>query len=371
MGVKSRKWHYTKTVTKSDLLMKRGIVAGVICLGLLSGFVRGEEPAKAAPKAGTPKINFDSTVYDFGRTSQVDRVTGTFVFHNVGDGVLKLDKPQPGCGCTVAGVKPEVLQPGEKGELTFTLNLPRTRANLQKQITVLCNDPVTPRTVLIVKADYVPLFDVTPTYFSLNIHKGDTTNLTARVTRTDGKTFAVTSVRPSQTNNASWIQSKAEPDPHSTNGAVLITTTLKPEGNPRYFSDLLQVYVDDAPQPAFSITVYGKVVGDLNLTREMLYWPITDPAKAVTTQQIMVRSSLKEKLELKNLTSSLKDVTVEAVPKDDKTVEVVAKLANVPDHSTNGVIRFETNVPSQPKVEVPSTISLIRQRPPAPAAIKH
>jgi hypothetical protein len=352
--------------------MKRGMITGVICLGFISLFVRAEEPAKDQPKAGTPKITFDSTVYDFGKTSQVERVTGTFVFHNAGDGVLKMDKPQPGCGCTVAGLKPEVLQPGEKGELTYTINLPKTRANLQKQITDLCNDPVNPRTVLTIKADYVPLYDLSPSYFSLNVRKGEVTNVTARVSRTDGKKFTITSIKPTQTNNASWIQTKAEPDPNSTNGAVVLTTTLKPEGSPRYFSDLLNVYVDEAPQPAFSLTVYGKVVGDLTLSREMLYWPITDPAKAVTTQQIIVRSSLPEKLEVKNLTSSLKDVNVEAVTKDDKTIELIAKLGPVPERSTNGVIRFETNVPSQPKMEVPITISLIRaQQAPAPAAIKH
>src|SRR5438093_71139 len=88
-----------------------------------------KEPAKQteAPK-GTPKIKFDNTIYDFGKTSQVDHVTGIFIFHNEGDGVLKVEKPQPSCGCTVAGVKPDVLQPGEKGELTFTLNLGKARA---------------------------------------------------------------------------------------------------------------------------------------------------------------------------------------------------------------------------------------------------
>src|SRR5258708_3436159 len=72
-------------------------------------------PTAATTNAPTaaPKIQFDKTVYDFGTTSLVDSVTGTFTFQNVGDGELKMGKPQPSCGCTVASVKPEVLKPGE------------------------------------------------------------------------------------------------------------------------------------------------------------------------------------------------------------------------------------------------------------------
>ena len=91
---------------------------------------------------------FDQTTYDFGKTSQVEHVSGTFIFHNVGDADLKIGKPSTSCGCTVAGVKPEALKPGEQGELNFTLNLGRNRAVLQKQITVESNDPESPKTLL-------------------------------------------------------------------------------------------------------------------------------------------------------------------------------------------------------------------------------
>jgi len=85
---------------------------------------------------GAPKIQFDKTVYNFGRTSQVETVTGSFTFRNTGNAVLKLDKPVTSCDCTVASVKPESLQPGEKGELTFSLNMPSVRSVLEKHITV-------------------------------------------------------------------------------------------------------------------------------------------------------------------------------------------------------------------------------------------
>jgi hypothetical protein len=182
--------------------------------------------------------------------------------------------------------------------------------------------------------------------------------VTAKVTRTDGKPFTVTKVKPTQT----WIEAKAEPDPSASNQTVRISATLKPEGSPRYFSEFLNVFTDETETPSFTVTFSGRLLGDLTLTPESIYWPITDPEKALTSRRIVVKSSLADKLEIKNVTSTLKDLNVEAVPKEDgKTLELVAKLTSVPDRTTNGVIRFDSNVPSQPKVEVPVWINVIKK----------
>jgi hypothetical protein len=342
--------------------MKKGMIAAAVCLGVVSGLFGAEQATRDAAKtAGKPKIKFNQTTYDFGKTSRVESVTGVFTFQNVGDGVLKMGKPTTSCGCTVASVKPETLQPGEKGELTFTLSLGRNKAVLQKQITVESNDSDNPKTVLTVKSDYTPLYEIDPISFFLNIRKGMTTNLTAKITRTDGKPFTITRLKPTQ----SWIEAKFEPEANSTNQSVKISATLKPEGRPRYFSEYVQVFTEESEQApvALTVTFSGRLLGDLTLTPESLYWPVTGPEKALTARRITVMSSLAEKLEVKNVSSSLKDLLVEMVPKEDgKTMELVAKLASVPSHTTNGVIRFETNVPSQPKVEVPVWINVIPNR---------
>jgi hypothetical protein len=126
---------------------------------------------------------------------------------------------------------------------------------------------------------------------------------------------------------------------------------------------MLNVYTDNGEQPAFSVTLFGRLIGDLTLTPESLYWPITDPEKALTTRRIIVKSNLPDKnLELKNMSSSLGDVNVEASTKDNgKTYELIAKLAAVPSHTTNGFIRFETNLAGQPKVEIPVIINIVKR----------
>lgn len=342
--------------------MKRGFLAAAVFLGLASVWVVGAVQApQAAANAGSgkPRIKFDRTVYDFGKVSEVDRVSGTFIIENIGEGVLRLGKPVTTCGCTVAGVKPDTLKPGEKAELAFTLALGRSRAIFKKDITVDSNDPLSPRVTLSVKADYTPLYDTRPMSYYINLRKGEETNLVTRVTRTDGKELNITKIEPTR----AWIQAKAEREANASNNTARILVSLKPEGTPGYFTEYVRVFVDGGAEPVFNLTMTGRVLGDLNWTPENLYWPISDPDKAVTSRRVILRSMLPETLEVKNVSSSLEHLRVEAVPKPDgKSLELVATLTSIPAKSTNGVIKLETNVPSQPTVEVPVWINIV-QRP--------
>ena len=136
---------------------------------------------------GQPKLQFEKMIYDFGTTSQVEQLKGTFVFTNAGDAVLKIQRPQPSCGCTVAGVKPETVPPGEKGELTFSINVPQATGHIEKYITVPSNDPQNPSQRLTIKADILKTYDVNPPQLAVGmLREGATTNVTFTLPPTGG-----------------------------------------------------------------------------------------------------------------------------------------------------------------------------------------
>src|SRR5712671_5552659 len=61
-------------------------------------------PAALVPNQGpSPKIVFETPVFDFGRARAGDPVKHTFVFTNTGDALLEVTGVVPGCGCTTAG----------------------------------------------------------------------------------------------------------------------------------------------------------------------------------------------------------------------------------------------------------------------------
>jgi hypothetical protein len=211
---------------------------------------------------------------------------------------------------------------------------------------------VNPRATLTVQAEFVPLYNPDPpSWFVMNLRKGESTNLTARLTRTDGAQFTVAKAAFSQTNAFVSLQARVAGEPGSSNSVASVIVTARAETGPGYYSGALNVFTAPGGTPACSIPVTIRVVGDLALSREMIYWPITDPAKAAMTQSITITSALPNKLVVSHVSSTVPDLAVEAVRKSDHAFELVAKLSKVPANTTHGLIRFETNVPGQATVE--------------------
>lgn len=348
-----------RTNKLSNILMKR--IRIMLAIGLATSLGRSVLMAE-----GTPKIEFDKTVFDFGKTSQVQTAAGTFTFKNTGDAVLKLEKPTTSCGCTIADLKSDTLQPGEKGELAFTLNLGTARANLEKHITVTSNDPKNPKVELTVKADYVPLYELVPSMARLDIRQGETTNMVVTLRRTDGKKLTIKKTEASNP----WITIKADPAEKPDESSARISLTMKPEGAVRQVSESIRVYAEDTPQPSATLFLYGRVLGDIVLNPDMMFWSITNPetvkqdsAQAANTRKLIATASVPGKsFELRNIVCTLKELNVELIAKEKgKEYEIVARLAESPKESVRGTISVESNIPSQPKLEVPVTINVFKK----------
>jgi hypothetical protein len=84
--------------------------------------------------------------------------------------------------------------------------------------------------------------------------------------------------------------------------------------------------------------------------------------EAQTIRRVAVTSTRPEQsLEVKNLSSSLKDLSVELVTvQTGKTYSVVARFAETPKESERGTISFETNTSTQPKITIPVTVTVLK-----------
>ena len=335
---------------------KSVLFTGAWCLGALCLPIQ----AQAAPQ-----IQFDQTVYDFGKTSQVTTVSGIFKIKNVGDSVLKLEPPKPSCGCTAAEVKPDTLAPGASGLLPFTLNLGFYRGNLEKHITVRSNDPKTPEVSLSIKVDYTPLYDLSPLTLAPNLKFGMAeTNLFTTITRTDGKPLQITRLEASKP----WITASVVPGQNDPNSAR-ISVTVKRDGTPRRFNEYVHVYTSDASNaPASSLYLYGEIAGEVSVAPEALYWSITDAAKTAADRpddaiirRVSIRSADGEPLALKNLESTVKGISVQLVPNTaDQSYELVARLDDVPTSTISGNVSFETSVSAQSRIELPVIVNVFK-----------
>jgi len=339
---------------------------------MFSGVARAEDTNKteAAPQpGGTPKIVFDKTVYDFGTTSMVSSVTGTFTFHNAGDAVLEMKKPTTSCGCTVAGVKPEKLNPGENGELVFTVTIAKytARTSLEKRITVPSNDPQSPNVGLTIKVVVAPVFEVSPDKVSLgDLLQGTTTNATIHIKRLDGKKLELTKVE--STSNLLRAQLVPVESSNGTEAEIRVETTSK--GPSHFFNYEVRAFGDNTNQPAATIAVSGRIVGDLDVMPPELLLGILDPDRwddARPEQKSrgfkVVSNKQGATLEIKNLTTSLKDLLTLSVVtlQTGKAYQIVASLPHAPKETIRGTVSFETNIAGQQTVVVPVTINVLKR----------
>jgi hypothetical protein len=333
---------------------------------LLAGTLWMGAMCVAAQAEGAPKIQFDQTVYDFGKTSQVATVSGVFKYKNVGDGLLKIEPPKPTCGCTVAALKPDTLAPGASGELPFTLNLGLYRAIMEKRIAVKSNDPQTPEVALLIKVDYTPLYDLNPMTLAPKLEFG--VNEAAQFTtivRTDGKPLRLGRLVTSKP----WITATVEPGAKGDEATARIRVAIQRDGPPRRFNEYVQVYTtEQTNSPVSSIYVYGQIKGEVSLSPEALYWSITDVAnpaaerpEALVLRRVAIRSADGKAIEVKNVESSVKGIKVELVPKEaGKVYELLARLEEVPASTVSGKVSFETSVAAQSRIEVPVIVNVFK-----------
>jgi hypothetical protein len=335
--------------------MKRTPLIAALCGGVIY---------LAAPVQGAPKIQFERTTYDFGATSQVASVTGVFKFKNVGDATLKVEPPHPSCGCTVADLKPDTLQPGETGELAFTFHLGQVKAHLEKNIAVTSNDPEAPVVTLIIKADYTPLFELVPMVVTPNLTFGlDEAEQAVTLTRSDGKPLRIARLDASKP----WITAKVEPNDKTNDVTARIRVTIHREGPPRRFNEFVHIYtVDDTNTPVSSLGIYGQVTGEISISPEAVYWSVPDRGKqtseraeAQVLQRLTIRSAAGRAINLKNPLSSIKGINVELISKEaGKVYELVARLDQVPTNTVSGHVSFETSVAAQSRIEVPVIVNV-------------
>ncbi len=91
--------------------------------------------------ASAPVIYFPETKHDFGIIKQGYIASYTFKFYNKGNSVLKIKDVGTSCGCTAAVVKDDSIAPGKEGEIRVQFDPTGRVGKLERQITVMSNDP--------------------------------------------------------------------------------------------------------------------------------------------------------------------------------------------------------------------------------------
>lgn len=117
-------------------------------------------PADSGPQ---PKIVAAEPVVDVGIVSKGKKIEHDFVLKNEGTAPLTISEVRPGCGCTVVKFD-KTIAPGASGKVHAVIDTSDFSGGIAKEMTVLSNDPKTPRLQLVIKADIRPYVFADPGY---------------------------------------------------------------------------------------------------------------------------------------------------------------------------------------------------------------
>ena len=100
-------------------------------------------PATASGKPAEPGsaavMVFNEEKHDFGKITQGEKVSHSFMFKNTGGSDLVISSAQGSCGCTVPSYPHTAIKPGETSKIDVVFNSEGKSGLVQKTVTLTTN----------------------------------------------------------------------------------------------------------------------------------------------------------------------------------------------------------------------------------------
>ena len=226
-----------------------------------------ESPAAAV--ASPPKIEFVEKIHDFGNATEGEKLTYAFKVKNTGTGPLLIDRVTTSCGCTAAVLKNKEVLPGGEGQIEVTFDTNRRGGDNHKTITVMSNDPNSPRAELEIRANVETLLALDPGFIRLNPEIGKQQVMESWLT---GKLREQAKLKILETTGDSEISVELA-DKKTENGGSLQGLRFKITGKKVGFGNGNLTLETGIPKPdKLQIGYHWTVAGNLQVVPAQLYF---------------------------------------------------------------------------------------------------
>mgnify|MGYP001370511107 CR=1 FL=1 len=145
LSAQQKDWDYV--VDRLSLLVNGQPVSGN-SISITANIKEDFSGISAGDAANAPRVEYDTTTYNFGTISQDQVVEHEFTITNAGKSDLYIRKVSASCGCTAVQPQKTVIPPGGSTSIKAVFNATGREGNQKKAITVITNDPKRSRTIL-------------------------------------------------------------------------------------------------------------------------------------------------------------------------------------------------------------------------------
>ncbi len=311
-------------------------------------------PAFAAD--GQPVAVIAEPIFDAGEVPVGEQVDVTFEIGNDGDAPLRITQVRPACGCTVVEYD-EVIEPGETGKIQASLDTTSIVGPNTKAITVITDDPVTPRIQLTIQSDVKPFLAVNPGYarFTTFVREDRDQTQSQLLFAPDFEDLEITDVQsPASHVKVSYREARdTERNDELAGKQYRIDVTLAKEAPIGPVADHVLVRTNHPKQSVVEIPVSGFVRPMVAVTPPAVNFGQVDPAES-QEWGILVRNFGSAPLVIRDVESSVEgmDVKVESLRDGEQYRLVFTPTAGMPKGPFAGTAEIRTNLPQQPSVSV-------------------
>ena len=306
--------------------------------------------ADRADSQSGPRIQFAAPVYDAGRLAGGEVVKHTYVFTNIGDGVLEISDVRASCGCTTTGNWSRRVEPGQTGSIPIQFNSGNFNGPVVKPITVTCNDPKQPTVILQVKATVWKPFEVTPQFAVLNVtSEAPSKSTTVRIRNNTGEPLTLSS--PVSSNPAFAAELKTvEPGL----AYELVVSTVPPLSGPNA-AGTITVQTSSTNHPTVGVSVWASVQQAVMVMPALIHLPRV-PLSSAMPYSISIRNNGTNALVLTEPSANAQGVEVKV--KEIQPGRYFTLTASFPagftiDPDDEVELSVKSNHPKYPLIRVP------------------
>ncbi|GEM_PF-1047359 len=295
-----------------------------------------------------PKLELPETEFNAGDVVRGNRIEHEFILHNKGEGVLKVLRVQPTCGCTVAEYDNEIA-PGKSGKISATVKTEGYSGNISKTINVQTNDKDNAVFTLVIKANVKTLLSVRPSErLSLGlVYTGAPIEKDFDITSEDSQPFEITQIT-------------------ALDDKISYNITLAPDKKSAKFKTIIPADYPTGPiqgnfilktthpkVPSLNINLFGTMREPLTVFPQDVRYSglsknfiISNPESPELTKVITVRYELEASLEIKKVKSTLPFIEAtfeETQPNQAYSIKLHLNSQKVKEGPFNGAIVILTN----------------------------
>lgn len=351
---------------------------GSALLGLLGASLGAQSTAPAAPPAkespapvqatatptptapaAAPKIVAVEAIKDVGKVAKSEKVKVDFEIRNGGTAELIIQDVRPTCGCTVASFDAKIA-PGATGKIHAEVDTIDFSGAIAKTISVLSNDPTTPRLTLTIKAVVLPQVEVHPGFARYIYVQNHDPGLLKQWLWTDNfADFKVTEVvSPYKFITASFHQAKSDERRSEIAGNTnqwIVETRIQPNAEVGALREFLIVKTNHPKQKELRIPITGFVRPVMSVTPYIADFGTIDVVESAKDLSLILVNFGDELIDIKSVTTSTPGVeaTVKSIEAGRRFEIKVALTSKMPKGAVNSVLKIETTSARKPTIDVP------------------